>query len=288
MNIPTYQLTVWIAIIAVKLVLAGLLVGARGRRYTAFKSYVFISGAGSIGLYAVHAMAGPEAYFWAYWSKQSVDSGLVLWVIYDLFYELFHPFWTIPRRTRDTALYIFLPAAICLTISAVLFPSSLPECFLRTARMYSRAVTFNALLSMAAIILLAKYFMIPWRVRTKGIAAGLVLPLLIQSMLSVVGSTSGTIAHQFIGTIGMLSDLFGISAWAWIFRPGIQEATSFSHEHERVLHSKVLRLKCRVQAISGIHEDEISPALFTPKRSGIIVDTSSEQFTKGCDRPYVV
>lgn len=286
MNIPFYQMFVWTVIIAVKLLLLVILLYGGGRRYPAFILYVAGSTLGSISLYVLNMMAGPEAYFWAYWSKQAIDSGLMLWVIYEIFYDLFHPFWTIPSRTRDAAVFIFLPAAICVTASAMMSPSTLPDCFLRSARMYSRAVIFNSLLSVGAIAVMAKYFMIPWRERTRGIFAGITLPLLVQSVVAVSKSYIGTTEAQLLGTIGMLSDLTGIVAWIAAFSVRETEVGYGSAGTEVELHSEVLFLRSTVHSTLGIPLQKKQEAFFTRVQDGFIVDESSEQLTKGCDGPY--
>jgi hypothetical protein len=282
-NIPSYQLTIWAVTILTKFVLLAVIIAKRERRYRAFTAYIAFSSLGSVWLYTVNASAGGAAYFWAYWSKQAIDAGLLLWVVYEVFCDLFHPIWTMPRRTRDAAIYIFVPALACLTVAAVMTPSSLPECFLRTAQMYSRTMVLNSLLSVVAMIALAKYFMIPWRPRTRGIVSGLTFSLAIQSFVAVSKSFAGISESQILGTIGMLADLSGIAVWTATFSIRESESGYLRHATKAQLHSEVLELKRTVHASFGTTRKRSERAVFTESLDEFKLSPPSEQLTKGSD-----
>lgn len=283
MSIPSYQIFLWIILIAAKLVLFAVLLVGRGKRYPAFTAFVGASGIGSVGLYLVNAAAGSDAYFWAYWSKQSIDAGFMLWMIYEIFYDQFHPVWTMPRRTRDTAIYIFVPAVVCATAAIALSPSSFPECFLRTARMYSRAVSFNALLSVVAITVLSKYFMIPWLERTKGIVAGLTISLLVQSVTSVSNVSMGIAESQFLGTLRMLGDLTGVAGWLAMFsRPERDGYFGTRTKGEVFCEFSITRGSVAL----GIPYKKNPPPILTNVQREFLLEELHEQSMKGCDKAY--
>lgn len=268
--IPVYQLSLWTLIIAVKLLLFGTLFFDQWRRFPAFTSYVGYSAASSIFLYFINSRFGFEEYFWAYWLQVAFDAAFLLWVMTEVIRDIFKPFWTVPLRPVETAFYVIAPAAVCLTISAAIYPSSLPECFLRAARMYERAVTFNFLLLQTAVLLVSKYLCIPLRRRTSGILCGLSVSTLVQV---AVAADAGTSTAFILGTMGMLGDLVGLMVWVNTFMGASEKSVEVPSEIQLLAMAEQLRLVNermggdRFKSLNPFEQGSCSKALANSKLS---------------------
>jgi hypothetical protein len=155
---------------------------ARFWRWPIFRLFIQASLLKSTLLVAVSLIGNDHLYFCAYWTVQVILFPFYFGIVFETFADLFRPFWTVPRIPM-----IVLQAAIALVsvgaiTLAVLFPGHYNDRLLGAFHRYERSVLAVICAALGFVALFARYFRMPWRFRTAGIAGGLALFALLRTI----------------------------------------------------------------------------------------------------------
>jgi hypothetical protein len=209
-----FDYALWIAIAALQLLLLVTAIRKGLARvtpaYVAFLSFVAMQ---SSALLAISHFLAYRVYFWAFYFGAATEAALLLWIVYDVFRNVFDPLSSLPPRSvAKVVAGAAIIAAISITL-AIWKPAVQPDPLAALARTFQRTTNFIVSLSFWSLVVYARKLGIPWRSRMAGIAAGFLFFLTIQSITT---AALGFTPRSWFGTlsrIGIISYLASLIVW---------------------------------------------------------------------------
>jgi hypothetical protein len=203
---------IWIAIATMQWMLAIISLRKGLARFSpAFFAFISFATIQSLVLLGISQFAAYRFYFWAFYFGALLETGILFFVVYDVFRNVFDPLSSLPPRTVAKAVAgIALITAVSITL-AVWKPAIGPDAIAALARTFQRTTNFLVSLSFWSLVFYARKLGIPWRSRTAGIAAGFLFYMTVQSITTAAlgyaaQSRFGSLSR--IGTISYLASLF--------------------------------------------------------------------------------
>ncbi len=208
---------VWIIAVVGEVWAALLLLRPSNRsRFPLFSGFLVFSCVRSGALIATSLTLGTrsDAYYYLYWTGTALGTMLMAGVIYEVFTDLFMPLWTLPKHAGTVFIYV-LAAIVSLSAAVGLWmPSTNPHAISNLILTMDRSTTFATAVAFAFVVLFARYFGVPWRRQTFGIAAGFMFMNSVDLTVSAVIAVS---RPEWVPTIYVLSQVaFLIAEVVWI------------------------------------------------------------------------
>jgi hypothetical protein len=209
-----FDYALWIAIAAMQWLLLVIAIRKGLARvapaYVAFLSFVATQ---SMALLAISSFLAYRVYFWSFYFGAAVEAALLLWIVYDVFRNVFDPLSSSPPRTvAKVVTGLAIIAAIAITL-AIWSPATRPDPIAALARTFQRTTYFTVALSFWSVVFYARQQGIPWRSRMAGIAAGFLFFLTIQSITT---AALGFAPRSWFGPLsrfGIISYLVTLLVW---------------------------------------------------------------------------
>ena len=138
-------------------------------------------------------------------------------VIYEVFTDLFLPLWTLPKHAGTIFVYVM---ALIVSISAAVglwAPSTNPYSVSKLILTLDRSTTFATAAAFAFVLLFARYFGVPWRRQTFGIAAGFMFTNAVELTVSTVIATSMPAMANAIHVLAQVGFVVAETVWIGYF-----------------------------------------------------------------------
>jgi hypothetical protein len=174
---PQVFTSLWIAVIVAESGLLVLLLARKAyREYPAFSTFVLFCVARSFVLFYV-SRDYPSAYQPVKWMAYIPQFAILIAVVLEVLYRLFHPFEDLPRNTTMHFVQATAAIAIAAVVFALFHPGAQPTAWMTFARATDEVVSWILCSVFVSVALFSTYFGIPWRHRVYGIALGFLLYL---------------------------------------------------------------------------------------------------------------
>lgn len=207
----------WILGVAIEAALY-LLVRHSSKKYPAFTVYIGLLASSDMVLFYVHHQISEESYFWAWWAQYAITAFALVAVVVEVFLSQFAPLWTIPLGPKALFAIVIAGMGIVAIAAAFYFPANYLASYLRGLRTLGRTVDVFAACSMWMVVLLARYFKMPWNSRSYGVAVGLCVKLTSGSVLAIIrASENHSTVQHLLAPIGMLCALCAEAIWLYFF-----------------------------------------------------------------------
>ena len=217
-------------------------------RYLAFLSFVSLQ---SPTLLAISRWMPYNAYFWAFYVGMTIETFLLLMVVYDIFKTTFAPLTSLPvtllpRMARMTT--VLAATAVSLTLW---IPGITGLSVFALARNYHRTAQLIICALLWCVVLYARHVGIPWRSRSAWIAGGFLVYLSTQAI--VTGSVTFTRNAQMVmwlSRIGLAGYLAGLAFWGRALTRAEERGELPTPEALLVLRREVAMLRLRTKALT--------------------------------------
>jgi hypothetical protein len=222
-------LAVWSVMIAGEFYVAALCIQNIRRTYPWFTALACFMALKSIALFYIRAIY-PALYFYPYYRLEMVFSFLEIGAIVEVFGTLFRPYWTVPKHSLLT---LVLSTSGTLALAARLMALLSPEEAhgeIGFYRSLDTVVTFSAAISLAAVLLFARHFQMPYRSRLKGISTGLFIMATTGVLSSLVMSNFGNLGQTSLAFVPVLAHYGTLAVWCYHIRR--QEVLSLALRRE--------------------------------------------------------
>jgi hypothetical protein len=214
MYLQLYDYAEWIAVATLQWMLLALsLRNGLARVAPAYIAFVSFVVAQSMALLVISQFMAYSVYFWTFYLGATVEAGLVFFVVYDVFRNVFDPLSSLPPRTVAKAVTAVASiAAISITL-AMWKPAVQPDAVAALARTFQRTTNFVVSLSFWSLVFHARKLGIPWRSRTAGIAAGFLFYMTVQSITTAALGFAPKPWFSTLSRIGIVSYLASLFIW---------------------------------------------------------------------------
>ena len=207
----------WIAVICAQSCLLIVLAARRAvREYPAFAAFVGFCVVRSFSLlYVSHQQS--ELYQQIKWIAYVPQFAILIAVVLEVLYLLFHPFETLPAKTMLHFLQAAGTVALVAVLFAVLHPGAQPSAWMTFARAMDQAVSWVLCSVFILVALFAKYFGIPWRHRVYGIGFGFLLYLSADVAVTTIVAQYRLPPFSPVWLLDMLAFLAACAIWIYYF-----------------------------------------------------------------------
>ncbi len=222
----------WGAVICAETCLLVILI-ARGalKSYPAFSTFVGFCVLRSFSLFYVSRQI-PGLYQAVKWAAYVPQFAILIAVVLEVLYLLFHPFEALPAKT----MFHFVQAAGTVALVAVLFaimhPGAQPSAWMTFARAMDQTVSWVLCSIFILVALFAKYFGIPWRHRVYGIGLGFLLYLSADVAVTTAVAQLRLPPFSAVWLLDMLA--FFIACIIWIYYFSGREVTRSVPTYEQI------------------------------------------------------
>jgi hypothetical protein len=209
--------SVWGAVMVAESGLLLLIVVRKAYKdYPAFSSFVAFCVARSF-LLLFFREAHPGLYVMAKWLAYVPQVAILLAVVLEVLYLLFHPFEALPKNTVTHFLEaIGVVVAFAVTF-AVLHPGAQSTAWATFARATDQAVSWVLCGVFILVALFSVYFGIPWRHRVYGIGLGFLLYLGVDVVVTTATAQFRLAPLSPIGLLDMVAFLVSCLIWGYYF-----------------------------------------------------------------------
>lgn len=207
-------LAVWSLMIAGEFYVAALSIQKIRGTYPWFTTLVCFMALKSVALFYIRAIY-PALYFYPYYRSEMAFSFLEIGAIVEVFGTLFRPYWTVPKQSLAT---LVLSTSGALALAARLMALLSPESAhgeIGFYRSLDTVVTFSAAVSLAAVLLFARHFQMPYRSRLKGISTGLFIMATTGVLSSLVMSNFGNLSQTSLAFVPVLAHYGTLVVWGY-------------------------------------------------------------------------
>jgi hypothetical protein len=208
------------------LVLQALLLGVLLRR-KAFKSFPWFLAYTAFSVLATSARFlsrnSHAAYYWIYWTTDSLYLVLGVAVLYEVFYHVFHK---IARsRWSHVVFFTFVTLTILLTLTRIRHPSMDPDRFVHAVLAAEMGVRFLQVLMFLLLLVLAALYALRWRQPAFGICAGYGIYASVNLLTTTKYYEFGTKFTYLWGWVSVITYTIAVLIWLLYFAAPIEEET---------------------------------------------------------------
>lgn len=171
----------------------------------------------SLVLVAIAMHGDNIAYFYGYWTMQLVMLPFYLGVVFEVFSDLFKPFWTVPRGPMLALLSAIVAMESVAVYCAAFHPGSYADELMSICHASERALMVIISSSIAFTFLFARYFRMSWRRETAGVAAGIFLFTAVRVAVVVFQSGAGIRALINLRAITLVTYMVTEVVWITTF-----------------------------------------------------------------------
>lgn len=208
---------VWFAVILAESYLGAVLLIRRAyREYPGFSAFVLFCVARSLGL-AYVAWATPPLYQPVKWIAYVPQLAILIAVVLEVLYRLFHPFDELPRNTMRHFVRATGLVAAAAIIFALLHPGAQPTAWMTFARAMDQVVSWVLCAVFVFVALFSSYFGIPWRHRLYGIGVGFLIYLVADVTVTTTVTQLRLAPLNPIWLLDMLAFLVACLVWTSYF-----------------------------------------------------------------------
>lgn len=210
-------LSLWIAIMIAQGYTLAILIGRKA--YREYPAFTICRAIGEIQHLAFLYFASyhPSLYLPVRWGAYPLDLITTTALVLEVFYRLFHPLQTLPKRTIPHFLQATSALILIAVGFAIRFPGAQPTAWMTFARAMDQVVSWVLCGAFGFIVIFAKYFGVPWRHRVFGIAAGYLMYLGIDVAVATVVAQFRLPPYSPIKLLDMFSYLLACLIWAYYF-----------------------------------------------------------------------
>jgi len=220
MTVAQITNVVWAAVVLGEVWVALLLLRPANRnRFPLFTSYVVFCCVRSAALITITVTLGlrSHAYYYLYWTGAALGVMLMAGVIYEVFADLFLPLWTLPKHAGTVFIYVLATIVSISALVGLWAPSTNPYAVSRFILTLDRSTTFATAAAFAFVLLFARYFGVPWRRQTFGIAAGFMFTDAVELTVSAVIAVSRPALASMIHVLAQVAFVIAETVWIGYF-----------------------------------------------------------------------
>lgn len=208
----------WIAVMFAEGSLLALLLARRAYRdYPAFTTFVSFCVARSLLLFCV-SHDSPSLYQPVKWIAYIPQLAILIAVVLEVLYRLFHPFDTLPRKTMSHFVQATAIVAVVAITFAVFHPGAQPTAWMTFARAMDQVVSWVLCSVFVFVALFASYFGIPWRHRVYGVGLGFLLYLAVDVAVTTAMTQLRLAPWNPVWLLDMVAFLAACLIWMNYFR----------------------------------------------------------------------
>jgi hypothetical protein len=209
--------TVWLAVILIETALFMLLLWRKAyHEYPGFFTFVSFSVFRSLLLLCV-TFVHPAWFRLVQWAAYVPQLAILVAVVIEVLYLLFHPFRTLPRNTAAH----FLGATGTVVLFAIAFAATHPgaqaTAWATFATAMDQAVSWIFCAVFMLVALFSTYFGIPWRHRLYGIGLGFLLYLSTDVAVTTIIAQFRLPPFSLLRLLDMIAFLVSCVIWTYYF-----------------------------------------------------------------------
>lgn len=213
----------WGAVICAQTFLLFLLIARRAvKDYPAFSTFVGFCVLRSFSLFYISRQV-PDLYQPVRWIAYVPQFAILIAVVMEVLYLLFHPFEALPAKTMVHFVQATATVALVAVLFAVMHPGAQPSAWMTFARAMDQAVSWVLCSVFVLVALFAKYFGIPWRHRLYGIGFGFLLYLSADVAVTTIVAQLRLPPFNPVWLLDMLAFLVACIIWMYYF--SVREVT---------------------------------------------------------------
>jgi hypothetical protein len=251
----------WIGVMITQGCLLAILLRSRGyREYPAFTTFVAFCVLRSSVLFYI-ANHFHQLYMPAKWLAYVPQLAILIALVLEMFYLLFHPYETLPANTIRHFVTAAIAVAALVIALTLRFPGAQPTLWMTFARAIDQVVTWVLCLIFGLIVLFAKYFGIPWRHRLQGIALGFLIYLTVDVAVATVVAQLRLPPYSPVWSLGMVAFLAACFTWAYYFATEEVPRTVPTLDELRRIQAALRRIAGAVRGLSGADSSGSGPEL---------------------------
>jgi hypothetical protein len=208
----------WICVVVAQSCLWALLIARKVyREYPAFFTFISFCVARSFCLlYISHTRL--ELYQPVKWILYVPQLAILIALVLEVFYVLFHPLESFPSHTIRHFVHSAGAVLFVAVVFALFHPGAQPTAWMTFARAVDQVVSWFLCAFFVLLALFSKYFGIPWRHRVYGIGLGFVIYLCADVAVTTVIAQMRLPPYSPIWLLDMFAFLVACLTWMYYFR----------------------------------------------------------------------
>ncbi len=210
-------LCLWIAIMIAWGSVLAILIGRKAyREYPAFTAFIMLGTVRDLILFYIASYHAPY-HLICYWGSWPLDLVCTVALVREVFFVIFHPFSTLPRRAIPNFLQATVAVSAVVLLFTLRFPGAQPTLWMTFARAMDQVVSWTLCGIFGFIVLFAKYFGIPWRHRVYGIATGFLFYLSVDTAVTTAVAQLRLPPYTNVKMVDMLAVFLECLIWIYFF-----------------------------------------------------------------------